>query len=83
MQRLGYIANRPETGPLFKKSWEYEFRSDYGKASYAKPATVLKTLENYLGWDVMQEILQTYYRDWSFQHPTTRDFIEVAERVRR
>ncbi len=81
VQRLGYIANRPERGPLFEKSWEYEFRSDYGKASYAKPATVMKTLENYLGWEVMQEILQAYYQEWSFRHPTTRDFIDVVERV--
>lgn len=81
VQRLTYVANRPETGPIFKKSWEYARRSDYGKASYGKPATVLKTLEHYLGWEVMQEILQTYYQEWSFKHPTTLDFIEVVERV--
>ena len=81
VQRLTYVANRPETGPIFKKSWEYARRSDYGKASYGKPATVMKTLENYLGWDVMQEILQTYFSEWKFRHPTTRDFIEVTERV--
>ncbi len=80
-QRLGYIANKPERGPIFKKSWEYNFNSDYGKASYSKPATVLKTLENYLGWDVMHKILQTYYQEWRFRHPTTQDFIDVAERV--
>lgn len=80
-QRLGYIANRPERGPIFNKSWEYEFSSDYGKATYSKPATVMKTLENYLGWEVMEEVLQTYYREWRFRHPTTRDFIEVVERV--
>ncbi|MFK7848248.1 MAG: M1 family metallopeptidase [Rhodothermales bacterium] len=81
VQRLSYIANRPERGPIFQKSWEYEFRSDYGKASYAKPATVMKTLENYLGWEVLQEVMQTYYREWRFRHPTTRDFIDVVERV--
>ncbi len=81
VQRLSYIANNPERGPIYKRSWEYERRSDYGKASYAKPATVLKTLEHYLGWDVMQEILQTYYTTWRFRHPTTRDFIAVVEQV--
>ncbi len=81
VQRLGYVANNPGRGPMYRKSWEYEFNSDYGKASYSKPATVMKTLENYLGWDVMQEVLQTYYKEWSFRHPTTRDFIEVVERV--
>ncbi len=81
VQRLGYIANRPERGPIFQKSWEYELNSDYGKASYAKPATVMKTLENYLGWEVLQEVMQTYYKEWRFRHPTTRDFIDVVERV--
>ncbi len=80
-QRLGYIANRPERGPIFKKSWEYEFRSDYGKATYSKPATVMKTLENHLGWDVMENILKTYYKEWRFRHPTTEDFIRVVEDV--
>ena len=29
----------------------------------------------------MQQILRTYYQEWAFKHPTTRDFVEVAERV--
>ena len=29
----------------------------------------------------MQEILRTYYRRWRFRHPTTRDFMAVAEQV--
>ncbi|MEM8484279.1 MAG: M1 family metallopeptidase [Bacteroidota bacterium] len=81
VQRLSYIANRPERGPIYKRSWEYEFRSDYGKASYAKPAIVMKTLENYLGWDVMEEVMKTYYNAWRFRHPTTEDFIDVVEKV--
>ena len=80
-QRFGYVANRPESGAIFTRSWEYSRRSDYGKASYSKPATVLATLERFIGWETMQEILQTYYTEWRFRHPTTRDFQEVTERV--
>ncbi|MEZ4699834.1 MAG: M1 family metallopeptidase [Rhodothermales bacterium] len=80
VQRLGYLKNNPERGPMFAKTWEMA-NADYAKASYSKPAVVLATLERYLGWDTMQRILQTYYQEWRFRHPTTRDFIEVAERV--
>lgn len=80
IQRLAYTQNDPESGPLFMRTWEYE-PGDFSKASYNKPATVLKTLENYLGWETMQTILHTYYDRWRFNHPTTRDFIAVAEEV--
>ena len=75
---LGYTKNAPERGAIYARSWE---AVDYGKTSYSKPAVVLQTLERYLGWETMQEILQTYYRRWRFRHPTTRDFIAVAEDV--
>jgi len=81
MQRISYTKSHPDRGAIFTKSWKYAFSSDYGKASYAKPATVLNTLERYLGWNVMHDILQTYYARWRFRHPSTRDFIAVAEEV--
>lgn len=81
MQRLSYTKNRPARGAIFTKSWEYQFSSDFGKASYAKPATVMNTLERYLGWETMQAFLRTYYDRWRFRHPTTRDLIDVAEEV--
>ncbi|QXD16878.1 M1 family metallopeptidase [Rhodocaloribacter litoris] len=81
MQRLMYTKNAPGRGAIYTRSWEYAFPGDYSKASYAKPATVLFTLENYLGWERMQEVLRTYYARWRFRHPTTRDFIAVVEEV--
>ena len=80
-QRLSYITNRPESGAIFTKSWQYQRSSDYGKASYSKPATVLASLERYLGWETMRTLLRTYYSEWRFRHPTTRDFKAVAEAV--
>ncbi|HMB89314.1 MAG TPA: M1 family metallopeptidase [Rhodothermales bacterium] len=79
-QRLGYTKVAPSRGALFTRSWEYKF-GDYGKASYAKPATVMNTLERYLGWETMREFLRTYYDRWRFHHPTTRDVQDVAEEV--
>ncbi len=79
-QRLAYTKSNPSSGALFTKSWEYQ-RGDYGKASYAKPATVMNTLERYLGWETMRSFLREYYDRWSFRHPTTRDIQQVAEDV--
>ncbi|MFQ5569176.1 MAG: M1 family metallopeptidase [Rhodothermales bacterium] len=79
-QRLAYTKSAPSRGALFTRSWDYQF-GDYGKASYSKPATVMNTLERYLGWEKMRRFLRTYYQQWRFRHPTTRDLIEVAEEV--
>ncbi|GMQ81000.1 MAG: M1 family metallopeptidase [Rhodothermia bacterium] len=79
-QRIAYTKNNPSRGALFTNSWEYQF-GDYSKASYMKPATVLHTLERYLGWETMREFLRTYYDTWRFRHPTTRDLQDVAESV--
>ncbi|MEQ9104580.1 MAG: M1 family metallopeptidase [Rhodothermales bacterium] len=79
-QRLSYTLSNPNRGPLYARSWEYPY-GDFGKASYAKPATVMNTLEGYLGWERMQAFLQTYYQRWRFGHPTTRDLQETLEDV--
>ncbi|TDI70349.1 MAG: hypothetical protein E2O85_03940 [Bacteroidetes bacterium] len=79
-QRIAYTKSSPSRGALFTKSWEYRL-GDYSKASYMKPATVLHTLEGYLGWDTMREFLRTYYDTWRFRHPATPDFQNVAESV--
>ncbi len=80
-QRTFYAKSTPSRGALFTRSWEYEVDADYGKASYMKPATVMRTLEHYLGWETMRRFLRTYYDRWRFRHPTTRDLQDVAEDV--
>ncbi len=79
-QRVGYTKRDPSRGALFTRSWEYRF-GDYSKASYMKPATVMHTLERYLGWETMRRFLRTYYARWRFRHPTTHDLQDVAEEV--
>jgi hypothetical protein len=49
--------------------------------TYNKPALALKTLENYLGKEIMQNIMQTYFQKYKFKHPHTEDFIQVANEV--
>lgn len=80
VQRLAYTKTMPSRGALFTRSWEYG-AGEFSTASYSKPATVMNTLERYLGWETMQEFLREYYSRWAFKHPTTRDLQDVAEDV--
>jgi hypothetical protein len=67
--------------PVLKNSWEYFNIASYGMNVFAKAALMLLTLENYLGEDVMSEIMRTYFERWKFKHPTSQDFITVVEEV--
>ncbi len=80
MQRLAYTKSNPTRGKIYTYSWKHDF-NDYGKVSYAKPATVLGTLEGYIGTNRMRTLMRTYYTRWRFRHPTTRDFIDVANEI--
>lgn len=46
--------------------------------SYSKTALWLRTLENWLGWEALQDILSTFFERWKFGHPTAEDFFAVA-----
>jgi len=78
--RLRVIASS-RLDPILKNSWEYFNGATYGINVYSKAAFMLLTLENYLGEDVMSEIMKTFYEKWKFKHPTSQDFIAVAEEI--
>ncbi|MDH4219584.1 MAG: M1 family aminopeptidase, partial [Candidatus Aminicenantes bacterium] len=67
--------------PVLKNSWEYYSRGSYGINTYSKAGLMLLTLENYLGEDVMSDLMRTYFERWKFKHPTSADFAAVAEEV--
>lgn len=75
-QRAVYLS-APALDPTIRKAWEYYSSNSYGINSYMKPATLLFTLENYLGTETMRRCMQEYVRRWRFKHPTTKDFIQV------
>jgi hypothetical protein len=64
-----------------RKAWEYYSGSSYTINSYSKPVVFLTTLENYLGDEVMRQILRTFFQEYKFKHPVTKDFINVANRI--
>ncbi len=80
-QRLIYTKMDPGRGAIYTRSWEHTGDMDYGKTSYMKPATMLMTLEGLIGEEQMMELLKAYYDIWRFRHPTTNDFMDVAEEV--
>lgn len=75
------VAAVSKLDPILKKSWEFYSGGSYGVNSYQKASITLLTLENYLGKEVMSEVMRTYYDRWKFKHPKTQDFIDVAEEV--
>ncbi len=63
-------------------SWQYGPNA-YGLNSYNKPAMMLRTLENYLGWETFQKIMSTYFERWKFRHPKPQDFFAVVNEISR
>jgi hypothetical protein len=61
-------------------SWEYG-PGGYRINSYGKPGMMLRTLENYLGWETFQKVMSTYFDRWKFRHPRPEDFFEIVNEV--
>jgi hypothetical protein len=66
---------------LARRGWEYLNGPSYGFNSYSRPAITLRTLEQYLGSDVMARVMRTYAQRWRYRHPNTHDFIDVVNEV--
>ncbi len=79
-QRVPVMASS-RLDPILKNSWEFYSGGSYATNTYAKAGLMLLTLENYLGEDVMADIMRTYFERWKFKHPTSEDFVAVAEEV--
>jgi hypothetical protein len=65
---------------IFRESWKYP-KGAYSVLTYTKTAIMLKTLENLLGRDIMDEIMQTYFIRWRFKHPAVTDFITIVNEI--
>jgi len=79
--RVSYTGmENPKISEIFKYSWKYP-KGTYSTLTYTKTAVWLKTLENILGRNVMDEIMQTYFVRWRFKHPCVRDFINIVNEI--
>ena len=80
IQRFSVMTAEP-FDPVVKNSWDFLSEDSYGQNVFAKAGLVLLMLEKWLGEDAMGRVMRTYFERWKFRHPTSRDFIRVAEEV--
>ncbi len=54
---------------------------NYGMMVYAKSAASLQYLSDYLGQEVFDECMQSYFNKWKFKHPQPEDIKRLFEEV--
>lgn len=77
------LQNRPDVtyDTIRQPAWTYSSNDAYTFNSYTRPELSLRTLESYLGPDVMARAMRTYHERWRFRHPSSDDFFAVLSEV--
>ncbi len=75
---MGYLGyqGRAVTGddqPIDIPSQDFN-SSNYGSIVYGKTGIYTRYLQEYLGEEKMDEVMQDYYETWKFRHPGTEEF---------
>lgn len=79
-ERENYLsAARAEAEEPLMRHGDY-YEAGYGVASYAKPSTLLHTLQNLLGEETFHRAYREFVQDWAFRHPTPWDLFNAFER---
>jgi hypothetical protein len=60
---------------------EYFTGMNYGTIVYKKSAIAFNFLMNYLGEEVFNNCMRTYFETWKFRHPGPRDIRKIFESV--
>ncbi len=79
-QRLGYLG-APDRDPISRPSYTDMSMGTYGDITYGKTATMLVTLEKFVGAETLQRALHVYFMKYRFQHPTQEDFLNTVNEV--
>ncbi|MDZ7331483.1 MAG: M1 family metallopeptidase [candidate division KSB1 bacterium] len=58
----------------------YQFKESYNLV-YVKSAWMMDMLRELIGYDKFDELMQTYFEQFQFKHPTTEDFVQLAEQI--
>lgn len=53
----------------------------YGAASYNKGSVFLNQLGYVIGKEALDQTMLNYFDQWQFKHPTSKDFIRIAEKT--
>ncbi|MFZ1515745.1 MAG: M1 family metallopeptidase [Saprospiraceae bacterium] len=79
LTRLEYTTMRnPREGIIARPAWFFN-ETNYKSLIYSKTATTLHTLQNLIGENNIDRIIQTYYNNWKFKHPKGLDFINLMK----
>ena len=79
-QRAMYLG-AIDTDPMTRFAWQFRSGGAYADVTYGKTATVLLTLEKFIGEDTMRQAIHTYFMRYRFTHPTGTDFMKTVEEV--
>jgi hypothetical protein len=78
--RLAAFRFNAETDAQWTPTFQY-WPATAGIISYNKTALWMHTLEQRVGWPVMQRIMSTYFERWKFKHPRPSDFFDIVREV--
>jgi hypothetical protein len=67
--------------PVTAWSWNFYNRGSYGANVYMRAATLLRTLEGFLGEPTWARVMRTYQMRYRYKHPTKADFIGVVNEI--
>jgi Peptidase family M1 domain len=79
--RLPNYLRNGMSDPISQYGFRTLDRGSYRAIAYDKPELVLRTLEGFLGPEVMGRVMKTYFEEFKFRHPTAADFENVCEQV--
>ncbi len=76
-----WMATSGKEQPQSTHADRFDHNRVYSISSYSKGEVFLTQLGYLIGWDNLMKTLQRFYADFKFKHPTSTDFIRVAEKV--
>lgn len=81
MGYLGYQqrAVSADDQPIDITSTEFH-PGNYGSIVYGKTAIFTRYLQHYLGEEKINEIMQEYYENWKFKHPSPQNLREIFKK---
>lgn len=78
LSREEYVSMRDHSNTaIARPGWELS--GDYKGIVYAKTASMLKTIEHYIGREQMDDMMRGYFEQYKFTHPRRADFIGIVE----
>ncbi|MEO1434168.1 MAG: M1 family aminopeptidase, partial [Bacteroidota bacterium] len=80
LSRIGYLnqARRGKEQPVSTASEDF-VPINYWLGAYDKPGVLINILDEYIGRESFDLLMQRFYETWKFQHPQPEDFRAIVE----